>query len=99
MPPPCRGRGWRSPLKPSLEGWKPRPGNSRNCHRLDLETFLRGMETDLASIPTSSTQALKPSLEGWKLGQLVAYFGQCGPLETFLRGMETALRKSGNLPR
>ena len=55
-----------------------------------LETFLRGMETEVVDGGTKSTiQSLKPSLEGWKPLLSATAPSSGSRLETFLRGMET----------
>ena len=45
----------------------------------DLETFLRGMETKIATVARTATVPLKPSLEGWKPWEAFADIGGGGP--------------------
>ena len=61
---------------------------------INLETFLRGMETrDQEATGKRRLPALKPSLEGWKRMVVAQLAIPRADLETFLRGMETRARR------
>ena len=87
----------RTPLKPSLEGWKP-PSLKQGCYSQSaLETFLRGMETlSPPKIVLGLLNILETFLRGMETRRARGPAKEADNLETFLRGMETGIRRSAS---
>ena len=77
-----------APLKPSLEGWKPRCREGICTCYADLETFLRGMETqEIAKYISPGRGALETFLRGMETqGSLGELELSAHPLKPSLEG-------------
>ena len=77
------------PLKPSLEGWKHLWDLFLLLFFINLETFLRGMETAGRRRRCQARRGLETFLRGMETQDTSAEEAPALGLETFLRGMET----------
>ena len=85
----CGLEGVKSPLKPSLEGWKPSSSKRGSCLPHSLKPSLEGWKLGQVFRFAIASDLLETFLRGMETPYSCTAVGALGALETFLRGMET----------